>query len=121
MLNLPRWQTIVIAGITLLSALFALPNLLPSRVLDHLPHWYASSRINLGLDLRGGGSGAAWDCRGQQLAVQDHLLHGNLGVRPIARTLEPVKELQEPKGLGTGHRDRGHQTGDHGHFEHGVQ
>lgn len=54
MLNLPRWQTIVIAGITLLSALFALPNLLPSRVLDHLPHWYASSRINLGLDLRGG-------------------------------------------------------------------
>lgn len=54
MLNLPRWQTIVIAGITLLSALFALPNLLPAGVLDHLPHWYSSSRINLGLDLRGG-------------------------------------------------------------------
>ncbi len=63
MLNLPRWQTIVIAGITLLSALFALPNLLPSSVLDHMPHWYSSSgecltersgRINLGLDLRGG-------------------------------------------------------------------
>src|SRR6478609_1472644 len=54
MLNLPRWQTIVIAGITLLSALFALPNLLPSSVLDHMPHWYANSRINLGLDLRGG-------------------------------------------------------------------
>jgi preprotein translocase subunit SecD len=54
MLNLPRWQTIVIAGITLLSALFALPNLLPAVVLDHLPGWYAQSRINLGLDLRGG-------------------------------------------------------------------
>lgn len=54
MLNLPRWQTIVIAGITLLSALFALPNLLPASVLNHLPHWYASSRIGLGLDLRGG-------------------------------------------------------------------
>ena len=54
MLNLPRWQTIVIAGITLLSALFALPNLLPASVLQHLPQWYASSRINLGLDLRGG-------------------------------------------------------------------
>lgn len=54
MLNLPRWQTIVIAGITLLSALFALPNLLPASVLNHLPQWYASSRIGLGLDLRGG-------------------------------------------------------------------
>lgn len=54
MLNLPRWQTIVIAAITLLSVLFALPNLLPASVLQHLPQWYATSRINLGLDLRGG-------------------------------------------------------------------
>ena len=54
MLNLPRWQTIAIAAITLLSALFALPNLLPASVLQHLPQWYATSRINLGLDLRGG-------------------------------------------------------------------
>ena len=54
MLNLPRWQTIAIAAITLLSALFALPNLLPGSVLQHLPQWYATSRINLGLDLRGG-------------------------------------------------------------------
>ena len=54
MLNLPRWQTIVIIGITLLSGLFALPNLLPAVVLDILPGWYATSRINLGLDLRGG-------------------------------------------------------------------
>lgn len=54
MLNLPRWQTIVILAITLLSGVFALPNLLPASVLDHLPHWYQQSRINLGLDLRGG-------------------------------------------------------------------
>jgi preprotein translocase subunit SecD len=54
MLNLPRWQTIVIIGITLLSGLFALPNLLPAVVLDVMPGWYATSRINLGLDLRGG-------------------------------------------------------------------
>ena len=54
MLNLPRWQTIVIIAITVLSGLFALPNLLPAGVLDHLPHWYQQSRINLGLDLRGG-------------------------------------------------------------------
>ncbi|MCA0304966.1 MAG: protein translocase subunit SecD [Proteobacteria bacterium] len=54
MLNLPRWQTIAILAITLLSGVFALPNILPASVLDHLPHWYQQSRINLGLDLRGG-------------------------------------------------------------------
>src|SRR3954470_12730181 len=54
MLNLPRWQTIVIIAITVLSGLFALPNLLPQSVLNVLPHWYSQSRIGLGLDLRGG-------------------------------------------------------------------
>ena len=54
MLNLPRWQVIGIIAVTLLAALFALPNLLPGSVLDKLPGWYQQSRINLGLDLRGG-------------------------------------------------------------------
>ncbi|MBV8394491.1 MAG: hypothetical protein JOY81_15040, partial [Alphaproteobacteria bacterium] len=54
MLNLPRWQVIGIIAITALAALFALPNLLPGSVLDRLPAWYQQSRINLGLDLRGG-------------------------------------------------------------------
>jgi preprotein translocase subunit SecD len=54
MLNLQRWQTFVIVAIVVLSCLFALPNVLPASVLDVLPHWYAQSRINLGLDLRGG-------------------------------------------------------------------
>jgi preprotein translocase subunit SecD len=54
MLNLPRWQVIGIIAITALAALFALPNLLPGSVLDKLPAWYQQSRINLGLDLRGG-------------------------------------------------------------------
>jgi preprotein translocase subunit SecD len=54
MLNLPRWQTITIIVVTALAALLALPNLLPASVLDVLPGWYSQSRINLGLDLRGG-------------------------------------------------------------------
>ena len=54
MLNLPRWQTIAVVVFTALGALFALPNILPATVLDHLPGWYQQSRINLGLDLRGG-------------------------------------------------------------------
>ena len=54
MLNLPRWQVIGIIAVTALAMLFALPNLLPGSVLDKLPAWYQASRINLGLDLRGG-------------------------------------------------------------------
>ena len=47
MLNLPRWQVISIIAVTLLAALFALPNVLPGPVLDALPGWYSQSRINL--------------------------------------------------------------------------
>ncbi|CAN5915905.1 protein translocase subunit SecD [soil metagenome] len=54
MLNLQRWQTITVLAFTGLALLLALPNVLPAMVLDHLPHWYQQSRINLGLDLRGG-------------------------------------------------------------------
>jgi protein-export membrane protein SecD len=54
MLNLQRWQTIVVIAFTALAVLFALPNVLPAGLLDHLPGWYQQSRINLGLDLRGG-------------------------------------------------------------------
>src|SRR5215471_10748517 len=54
MLNLPRWQVIGVIAFTALAVLFALPNVLPAVVLDHLPGWYQQSRINLGLDLRGG-------------------------------------------------------------------
>jgi preprotein translocase subunit SecD len=54
MLNLPRWQVIAIIVVTALAGLFALPNALPGSVLNHLPGWYTQSRINLGLDLRGG-------------------------------------------------------------------
>jgi preprotein translocase subunit SecD len=54
MLNLPRWQTIAIILATALAALLALPNVLPTQVVEVLPGWYQQSRINLGLDLRGG-------------------------------------------------------------------
>ena len=54
MLNLQRWQTIAVIAFTAMAVLFALPNVLPGAVLSHLPNWYQQSRINLGLDLRGG-------------------------------------------------------------------
>jgi preprotein translocase subunit SecD len=37
MLNLQRWQTIAVIAFTALAVLFALPNVLPAVVLDHLP------------------------------------------------------------------------------------
>jgi preprotein translocase subunit SecD len=100
MLNLPRWQTIGIVTITALAAIFALPNLLPSRVLDHLPNWYAQSRINLGLDLRGGAhflleadlrsltaerltnlsDSIRAELRKEQVAVKDIVVDGGRGV-----------------------------------------
>ncbi|HEX2890772.1 protein translocase subunit SecD [Vineibacter terrae] len=54
MLTLPRWQTWTITGTVVLSLLLALPNLLPTAVLNYLPQWYAANIISLGLDLRGG-------------------------------------------------------------------
>ena len=50
MLNLQRWQSIAVIAFTALAVLFALPNVLPGALLDHLPGWYQQSRINLGLE-----------------------------------------------------------------------
>ena len=99
MLNLQRWQTIAVIAFTALAVLFALPNVLPAVVLDHLPGWYQQSRINLGLDLRGGahflleadlrsvlnerltnlGDSVRGELRKQQVAVQGH--HRRAGSR----------------------------------------
>ena len=54
MLHFSRLKTVLILGVTALGILFALPNLLPPSVLQVLPHWLASSRVTLGLDLQGG-------------------------------------------------------------------
>ncbi|MGU3493790.1 protein translocase subunit SecD [Xanthobacteraceae bacterium A53D] len=54
MLHFSRLKTAVILVITAVGILFAVPNLLPASVLAHLPSWYASSRVVLGLDLQGG-------------------------------------------------------------------
>ena len=112
MLNLPRWQTIVIIAITVLSALFALPNLLPQSVLNALPHWYSQSRIGLGLDLRGGAhflleadlrsvlterltnlsDSVRAELRKQQIAFKDVNVEPGRAVRVSARLREGVRQ-----------------------------
>src|SRR5437762_7582137 len=114
MLNLPRWQVIAIIAVTALAALFALPNLLPGSVLDVLPHWYQQSRINLGLDLRGGAHFLLEaDLRGvmtERLTNLSDSLRGELrkqGVQFKDVTVEPGRavivtlrdEAQRPKAL----------------------
>ncbi|MGR7996598.1 protein translocase subunit SecD [Xanthobacter sp. ZOL 2024] len=54
MLHFSRLKTVAILFTVALGILFALPNVLPQSVLQHLPAWLASSRVTLGLDLQGG-------------------------------------------------------------------
>src|SRR3954466_2187101 len=54
MLQFPIWQRVFIGLVLLAGFLIALPNALPSRVLDRLPHWLPASTVALGLDLQGG-------------------------------------------------------------------
>ena len=54
MLQFPTWQRIMIGLVLLAGLLIALPNALPSRVLDRFPHWLPANTVALGLDLQGG-------------------------------------------------------------------
>jgi preprotein translocase subunit SecD len=54
MVQLPRWQRILIIAIMVLGTLYALPNALPRSTLDEWPSWLPHDQVNLGLDLRGG-------------------------------------------------------------------
>src|ERR1700754_1323167 len=105
MLNLQRWQTIAVIAFTALAVLFALPNVLPTVVLDHLPGWYQQSRINLGLDLRGGahflleadlrsvlnerltnlGDSVRGELRKQQVAFKDIMVEQGRAVNVVLR------------------------------------
>ncbi len=54
MLQVARWRVILVAVVTLLGIVIALPNFLPANVRDSLPAFLPRQSINLGLDLRGG-------------------------------------------------------------------
>ena len=54
MLQIPRWQTVLIGLVLLAGLLFAAPNLLTQKTAQSLPDWLPKKQINLGLDLQGG-------------------------------------------------------------------
>jgi preprotein translocase subunit SecD len=54
MVNVPRWQVILVVAICVLGFAFAAPNLISRNVADSLPDWLPHKQISLGLDLQGG-------------------------------------------------------------------
>jgi protein-export membrane protein SecD len=54
MVQIPRWQVILILAVLLAGLVFALPNVLQRETAEGLPGWVPSEQVNLGLDLQGG-------------------------------------------------------------------
>ena len=54
MIQIPRWQIVVVLVILVLGIAYALPNVLPQIDDDALPDWVPHKQIHLGLDLQGG-------------------------------------------------------------------
>ena len=54
MLQIPRWQTVLIGLILFAGLIFAAPNLVSRQTAEALPDWMPKKQINLGLDLQGG-------------------------------------------------------------------
>ncbi|WP_299393661.1 protein translocase subunit SecD [Pelagibius sp.] len=54
MVNIPRWQVILIILVVVAGFAYASPNLLGARDAESLPGWVPHQQVNLGLDLRGG-------------------------------------------------------------------
>ncbi len=54
MVNVPRWQVILVLVVCALGIAFAVPNLLGKGVAESLPDWLPHKQISLGLDLQGG-------------------------------------------------------------------
>lgn len=54
MVQISRWQTILIVAVCLLGILLLIPNFVSRQALDSLPHWFPKDQVSLGLDLQGG-------------------------------------------------------------------
>src|ERR1700745_1115600 len=54
MMYFARWKVTLILAVMVLGCIFALPNLLPLRIVERIPPWLPHQRISLGLDLQGG-------------------------------------------------------------------
>ena len=54
MVNIPRWQIVLVIVICVVGVAFAAPNLFSRQFAESLPDWLPHKQISLGLDLQGG-------------------------------------------------------------------
>ena len=54
MVNIPRWQIVLVLVVCVVGAAFAAPNLFSRQFAESLPDWLPHKQISLGLDLQGG-------------------------------------------------------------------
>ena len=54
MVQISKWQAILVAVVLVTGILLASPNLLSEQANDSLPDWLPHNQVNLGLDLQGG-------------------------------------------------------------------
>ncbi len=54
MVQISRWQLVLVVGVLLLGIVLAVPNFIPRDDLEDLPDWLPKQQVNLGLDLQGG-------------------------------------------------------------------
>jgi protein-export membrane protein SecD len=54
MMNISRWQKIIVFSLLFFGFLFTIPNFVSENMRASIPRWLPSSAINLGLDLQGG-------------------------------------------------------------------
>lgn len=84
MLRFTKFQTLLIPGVVLLGALFALPNFLGEEIRDRLPPFFPRSTINAGLDLQGG-SHLQLGVMTQKV-IEDRMRNMTADIRRIMRT-----------------------------------
>ena len=54
MLYFPRWKRLLIWLVVIFGFIVALPNILPQSILTHLPTFYSTLHLPMGIDLQGG-------------------------------------------------------------------
>ena len=122
MLYFTKWKVALIAGLCLLGALFALPNVVSQQVLDGFPDWLPRDKVVLGLDLQGGShlllevevdvavrerlqslvDDARAALRGERIGYQNLGVSGDslqvtiTDAEETSRALQLVRELSEP-------------------------
>ena len=79
MVNIPRWQIVLVLVVCVVGAAFAAPNLFSRQFAESLPDWLPHKQISLGLDLQGG-SHLLLEVKAGVIIEEGHRLEVGLGI-----------------------------------------